>query len=402
MVVRVVCGVVGVALLVATVTGTAEAGPGSLQGRGRPLPGDVRAELEVLVDEVLGVIPGLALAVERPGLGRFVVTAGDRTLEPGRPVTSSTKFRIGSVTKTFTATVVLQLVEEGRLSLDDTLDRWLPEVQFADRITVRMLLNMTSGIFDEGGPGSRLVALATADPDRVWTPHEVVDLAIQDGPVAPPGGAFSYSDTNYVILGIIAHEVTRTPIQRLIESRIIRPLHLTGTSYPVTAEIPPPAATGYVTVEGEGQGEALVLHPSVYGAAGAMISTLHDLRIWARAYATGALLSPATRALQRQTVPTDVVFAPLPGLGQLPELTARYGLGIIEIDGYLGHNGIVSGFTTQLWHDPGTGTTIVALLNGEYFIPDQGSLVLEPVAEGLFTAVADVLDRRPAPLIRPG
>src|SRR3712207_9190983 len=109
----------------------------------------------------------------------------------------TTLFR-SSVTKTFTATVVLQLVDERRLALDDTLDTWLPQVQFADRITIRNLVNMTSGIFDEGGPGSLLVELAQAQRDRVWTPEEVVDLAVRQGPVGPPGGPFAYSDTNYV------------------------------------------------------------------------------------------------------------------------------------------------------------------------------------------------------------
>jgi D-alanyl-D-alanine carboxypeptidase len=381
---RRVAVLVACSLLVLTVE--ARAAAASPAGHGRPVPRAVRAELDAIVATVRQMgVPGVAVAVNGPCVGSYVSTSGTR--DGRRALNPQTKFRIGSITKTFTATVILQLVDRGLLSLDDTVDRWQPKLQHADQITIRMLLNMTSGIFDEGGQGSLLSELVAQDPGRVWAPQEIIDLAIRQGPVAAPPSPFYYSDTNYVLLGMIAQAVTGMPIGVLIERQILRPLHLTGTSYPSTATIPPPAAIGYVVEPDERVLVSAVYDPSMFAGAGAVISTLKDLQVWARALATGALLSPQMRAEQRQFNATGGAFGPLAGFGS-ESLPLSYGLGLVNAGGYLGHNGIVPGFTAEMWFDPATGTTIVVLMNALVF-NDVPALV--DVAGQVFVSIANVL-----------
>jgi D-alanyl-D-alanine carboxypeptidase len=313
-------------------------------------------------------------------------------------VNRATSFRVASITKTFTATAVLQLVDDGRLALDATIEAWAPRLAYADRITVRDLLGMTSGIPDEGGPGSLLSELAGDDPTRVWAPEEVIDLAVLDevlqGPTPP--GSYEYSDANYALLGIIAESVTGQPIDELVRRRILRPLHLRHTSFPASGlDMPSPGATGYGIEFPEGAvSPATVVDASVYGAAGAMISTLGDMERWARALATGALLSPAMQQERLRLTEDIAEFPPLPGFGGQP-VFGGYGLGILSVDGYLGHNGVVNGFMSELFHDPATGTSIVVLLNGETILTSGDDEELLPIADALFVTLADVVAGTP-------
>jgi D-alanyl-D-alanine carboxypeptidase len=305
-------------------------------------------------------IPGIVAAVSVPGQGSWVVASGQASLSPSQPVTTSSPFWIGSITKTFTGTVILQLVQQGKLSLTSPISQWEPSVQNASSITVQMLLNMTSGIFDEGGPGSQLAA----NPSATYTPQQIVDLAVAHGPAQPPG-QFYYSDTNYAILGIIAQDVTGQPIENLISSQLLGPLHLTHTSYPTATPTGPsaPLGNGYVV----GQGQAVpgpTVNPTALGAAGAMISTVGDLEIWAKALATGSLLSPATQQQRLQFVPTGIVFPPLPGTGISTGLAVQYGLGISSWGGLLGHNGQADAYTSDMLYLPAKNATVVVLANG--------------------------------------
>jgi D-alanyl-D-alanine carboxypeptidase len=188
------------------------------------------------------LIPGVEVAVTVPGQGCFISAAGLADTAGSVPLQLTDQFPIGSITKTFTATVILQLVQQGKLSLSAPISRWVPYVQHASAITVKMLLNMTSGIYDE--PGGQLLPDSEADPSTAWTPQQVVRFAVAQGPAAPPG-QFYYSDTNYIILGMIAQAVTGEPIQELITQRILRPLHLSHTSFPTAAAPPALRVQGY-------------------------------------------------------------------------------------------------------------------------------------------------------------
>jgi D-alanyl-D-alanine carboxypeptidase len=340
-------------------------------------------------------IPGVAVTVDQPGVGTFSTLRGSRSLVPAKPVNEATHFRIGSVTKTFTATVVLQLVEEHRLRLDEDVDRWEPHLPYAEQITISDLLDMHSGIFDEGGPGSTLAKLSQQDPGRAWTPQQVVDFAIADG--SSPPGTWLYSDTNYQLLALIAQRVTGRPIDELVTQRILRPLHLRHTSFPTTSRaMPQPAATPYQIVLPAGQvGVATTVNPSVLGGAGAMISTLPDMARWARALGSGELLSRSMQQTREQLLATNVEFPPLPGFGKTPSFAMGYGLGLAGIAGYFGHNGIVNGFTSDVFYDPSTHTTIAVLFNGEpFYVTGTGkSQQVEylPIADALFTSLAEIV-----------
>jgi D-alanyl-D-alanine carboxypeptidase len=305
-------------------------------------------------------------------------------------MTLSDHFRVGSVTKTFTATVILELVDRHALNLNDSISKWEPRVPNARRISIRMLLNMTSGIWDEGGAGSLLTKWIgqhcgqrpSPGCSRYWSPQSLVDLAIKQGPAYPPG-IYNYSDTNYVLLAMIAQRVTHTPFGSLLRRLVFDPLHLRHTSFPTrTLAMPQPAAAGYLPVP-TGAGNTIggyepgpLLSPSALFGAGNIISTLGDLQVWAKALGTGSLLKPTTQRLRLQVHSTPSLFQALAGTGLESGLMVSYGLGVADAGGLLGHNGIVAppGYTSELWYLPRQRASVVVLLNS--ITPCTGSAEL--------------------------
>jgi len=209
------------------------------------------------------------------------------------------------------------------------------------------------------------------DPGRVWTPQQVVRLADASGPAGPPG-QFHYSNTNYIILGMIAQAVTGEPIQELITTRILRPLHLYRTSFATVAALPHPVVHGY----GAGYGQVRDITPqydspaaiSVAGAAYGMMSTVGDLQVWARALATGRLLSAAVQRQRLRLIPAWGLgsFRPLPGTPGPATVPQRYGLGVAAVGRWLGHDGYVTGgYSADKFYLPARRATIVVLVNGQ-------------------------------------
>lgn len=264
-----------------------------------------------------------AVAGVRDGRDAWRGSSGRARLGRPEPVAVGSRFRAGSITKTFVATVVLQLVAEGRVRLADPVSRWLPGVvPGGRRITVRDLLGQTSGIADyletlvlPPDPGF------LADKDRTWTPDELIARAVAEPPTSgQPGEAFSYSNTNYLLLGEVIGRVTGRSYSQEIERRIIRPLGLHGTALPGTSEeIGGPHPHGYVPIEEDG-GRRLVdvtsMNPSVMGASGEIVSTTADLDTFYDALLGGRLLPP--RLLAEMTTPSA------PG--------SPYGLGVFVKD----------------------------------------------------------------------
>lgn len=260
--------------------------------------------------------------------------------------------------------MILKLVQSHRLRLNDPISTWEPGVPNARRITIRMLLNMTSGIWDEGGvgPDGQPSSLSTLIEQncgttgseqrcsRYWPPQTIVNLAIQDsknvthGPAYPPG-VWYYSDTNYVILAIIAQDVTGKPFGVLLKDLVLDPLHLNQTSFPTrTLALPAPSATGHrININSDNQFTGYVAQlqpsPSALFGAGNVVSTVHDLQVWARALATGALLTPRLQRLRLQLVQTGLEFSPLVDTSPTIGLPVQYGLGIADAGGMLGHKG---------------------------------------------------------------
>ncbi|MFE7563285.1 serine hydrolase domain-containing protein [Kitasatospora sp. NPDC057500] len=257
-------------------------------------------------------LPGMiATAVDTEGSWSAAVGTADTTT--GRPRSTRERFRIGSVTKPFIATVVLQLQAEGRLDLDDTVERWLPGLVSGNgndgsAVTVRQLLNHTSGVFDYGDdPGMGAVLFTPAFLARrydTYSLEQLVRIALAHPPVFAPGTSYRYSNTNYLLAGMVIERVTGRPYGEEVERRIVRPLGLTGTSAPGTATtLPRPHARGYSTLFGGSATplDVTELNPSMAGSAGAIVSTTTDLTRFLSALMRGRLLPQAE--LDEMTAP---------------------------------------------------------------------------------------------------
>jgi D-alanyl-D-alanine carboxypeptidase len=343
-----------------------------------------RARIVSRLDHVVSTIerlnvPGGVIGVTGKRVGSYQRAFG--VAAPGRPMTLGSEFRVASITKTFTATVILELVDRGKLELNQAISRWEPRLPYARIITIRKLLNMTSSIFDEGGPGSLLsqwigqnCALANPMPacsQHYWSPQSIVNLAIRQGAQFPPG-VYSYSDTNYVLLAMIAQDVTHKPFWLLLKQMIFDRLHLRHTFFPTSSTtMPPPATAGYDLYERIHKKTPVWQYtpgpqpnPSILFGAGAIISNLGDLRVWAKALATGTLLKSQTQQLRLQLLQTGGAFEPLAAAGSDAGLPLSYGLGVASLGGMLGHNGVQAPlYTAEMWYSPPQHGSVVVLFN---------------------------------------
>ncbi|MFF5704105.1 serine hydrolase domain-containing protein [Streptomyces sp. NPDC012794] len=293
-------------------------------------PDPVQQGLNALVVDD-GVPAALASVKDRDGRAR-TYTAGAR----------DGQVRIGSNTKTFTAVVVLQLVGEGRIGLDDKVETHLPDLVRGEgidgrRITVRELLQHTSGLPD-------YEADVTDDilGRRYLEPRDILDIAFRHKAVFEPGTSWAYSNTNYVLAGLIAQKITGRPLGEEIDKRIVRPLGLRHTYFPTAGDmtIREPHPKGYhQDAPGAPLRDVTEIDPSASWAAGQMISTNADLNQFLTALLDGRLLRPAQLAQMRTTVP-------------LGDTGAGYGLGLmsrpLSCGGvYWGHGGDIAGYETR-------------------------------------------------------
>jgi D-alanyl-D-alanine carboxypeptidase len=344
------------ALALTACTGVARRDPVPSAAAGAPPAATGRALDRLVADGA----PGAASLSTRDGrirASRFT-TAGVTDLRTGRPMERTDHFRAGSLTKTVVATVVLQLVAEGKLSLDDTADRQLPpgvpgigpdERGVLRQVTVRRLLDHTTGLFDY-----------TADPRLArqlrgrgfgahrydhHTPAELLRIALSHGPAAgsraygPAGGRgapFAYSNTNYLVLGLLIRGVTGHPYAEEIRRRVIGPVGLRDTSFPGTdPALPEPHGRAYARVGGR-RVDVTALDPSRAGAAGEMVTTLGDLNRFFAALLGGALLPPRQMAQLRSERGTGGAY----GLG-LYATVLPCGVTV------WGHNGDINGSYAQ-------------------------------------------------------
>ncbi len=261
--------------------------------------------------------PGAIIFVDAPGQGSWTTTLGTSDLATNAPIQVNSYMRIGSITKTFTATVILQLVDEGKLGLDDPVSKYQPEVPNGVHITIRQLLNMTSGLFEYSQDLGYNQAL-DADPAKVWNLKDLLAISFKHPPDFAPGKGWHYTNTSYILLGMIIEQLTHQSVEEVFQQRIFTPLGMNGTSFPPLASslISNPHPRGYLygtnvdamnallnafagreqdaqvkVAPGALPQDATDWNPSSYWTAGSAISTLHDLQIWARALATGQVVS---------------------------------------------------------------------------------------------------------------
>lgn len=286
-----------------------------------------RAIEAAVADGVPGVTAGA-----RDTRGTWSATAGVGDLRTGAPRSAADRYRVGSITKTFVATVLLQLEAEGRVSLDDPVDTWLPGVvrghgHDGRAITLRMLLNHTSGIYnytaDEAfGRTYFLKDGFLRHRYDTLSPRELVAIAMRHRPDFAPGTSWTYSNTNYVLAGMVIERVTGRSYAEEIGRRIIRPLKLTGTSVPGTrVTLPRPSSRAYSRFEQTTTGPAYDvtrLNPSIASSAGEMVSDSADLIRFYRALLRGDLLP----ARQLKQMKTTIAAGDAPNTG--------YGLGLMD------------------------------------------------------------------------
>jgi D-alanyl-D-alanine carboxypeptidase len=280
-------------------------------------------------------------------------------------MTPEVHHRIGSVTKTFTATLLLKAADEGLLSLDDSIDEYIKGVPNGDKITLGQMADMTSGIASYT-ESEQWVKEWSSDPTKVWKPEDLARFGIKESPLFKPGTAWFYSNTNYVLLGLVLQQVTGKPIEQLYEEEIIEPLHLEETSFPKTSSaIPEPYDRGY-TLQGKSSGSKPIdsthWSPSEAWTAGEMISTVDDLLVYGRALGTGKdLLSP-----QAQKERLDSFVDDVPPLNRPPlEGDLAYGIGLGKDHGWVGHNGEIPGYNTYLFYHPDIDAVLVVLVNSD-------------------------------------
>jgi D-alanyl-D-alanine carboxypeptidase len=295
--------------------------------------------------------------------GSYVRAFGIADKATGAPMQPEFYSRIGSVTKIFTVTGVLQLADRGRLGLDDPISRYVDGVPRGDEITLRQLARMQSGLFNYSATEAFDQELI-ADPYRHYTPQELLEYAFAQPEVFAPGDGFDYSNTNAILLGMVVEKVSGQSLADYLRDHILAPLGMNHTSLPTTNAFPDPHAQGYTDQTGPVI-TATDWDPSWGWAAGGMISTLDDLRIWVPAAATGQLLSPAMQTQRMQMVAVPGYPPP-----------AGYGLGINNNNGWIGHNGGLPGYETVSAYLPEQQTTLVILANTDipYGAPSRGHI----------------------------
>ncbi len=315
--------------------------------------GPVRSDACILQDTNLQAAldgarksPSALLAVKNEACGTTVYTSGTGA-------SAASLFHVASVTKTFVSAALLSLVKEGKVSLDDPLSKWVPGLPNTDGVTIHMLMNHTSGIFNftevSGFPGT--------DSTKKWTPRDLVDLATKNPPYFAPGKGWHYSNTNYVLVGMIAEQASGKSLGALIRERALVPAGLTHTFFNGEEPVAGDVVKGFI---GKNDVTNLV-NPSAVWASGAMLATPGDLVEWFPAlYTTDAVLDESTRSLLMKD-PAEA------GQG------LEYGLGVTILNNLTshgagaawGHQGDLPGFHCAGYYFTDKKTTVVAMVNSE-------------------------------------
>lgn len=296
-------------------------------------------------------LPGVIVGVWVPGQVEWVYASGVSNISTAQALNVMDKMRIASVTKTYTATVVLQLIEEGKLTLDTPLYGFAPYVPLADRITVRELLNHTSGIATYSADA--FTEALRNNPKTVWTPRQLVDIGISLPAKNAPGEKHSYSNTNYILLGMIIEQITGNKAEDEIQRRILGPLSMGASLFPLTGmtSIPAPSSRGYWPGLDGALSDITEIDPSSHWTSGGIISNVYDLRVWSKSLSLGTLLSPRMQAER------------LTWVSNPNDSNKYYGLGIMKYGNFLGHDGTMPGFESLVYYLPSRNATIVVLAN---------------------------------------
>ncbi len=342
-------------------------------------PPDVAAEIQAEMDDLTasGLPPGMVVWIDAPEY-RFAGASGFADLTHDLPMPPEGAFRIGSITKMFTATVIIQLAEDGVLTLDDPLALWLPDVAdqlpYGDQITLRHLLTHTSGVFnivEHEAYWADIFTQAKIDEDTGSVTLDCVQRNPNDtlaryvyGKDAnfEPGAGWRYSNTNYTLLGMVIEKATGMPLAKAYRTHIYEPLGMSSTFLDCYEDPVIDVVHGY-TGSGDTLTDLTELHESIGWSAGGLVSTAPDLIAFARGLFGGALFDDPESLVAMTT--------PAPG--------SSYGLGISIQPEYVGHAGTITGYRTLLNYAPASDTVVVMLYNIDSADPEQSQAdVLNP------------------------
>jgi len=317
-------------------------------------------KMKAVTDSVIANsrVPGVvALVVDNKKGINWMYTSGKNDVVNGLPMDSTFTFRIGSNTKTMTCTVLLQLVDEGLISLDDTLSKYFPGYPQADKITVTMLLNMRSGIYNYTDDTDVFAQSMVTEPSRVWQPDELIDLGFSHDFYFEPGSDIHYSNTNTFLIAKLIEKLTDNTLENEIYNRIIQPLGLENTRFLTSGiELPGNHGRGY-ELDGEGNYTDVTEHYDVsWGwAAGSAYSTPRDLQKYVEALVNGEFLTPT---LQQKRLTDNYSGRADLWLGKI-----NYGMGMMRCGSFYGHGGDMPGFSSTMYHSIEKDCTVVLYFN---------------------------------------
>jgi len=354
------------ALMVMLLTGCAT----TAQNNTQVFPTEVVTELQTKIDDVTtgGLPPGMILWIDAADY-QFEGASGLASLTDEIPMPPDGAFRIGSITKMFTATVIIQLAEDGVLTLDDSLALWLPEVADqlpnGDLITLRHLLTHTSGLFNiveheayyadifsemvvDEATGNVSLACQRRDPHDILARYVYGKDALFE-----PGAQWRYSNTNYTLLGMVIEKAAGTPLAKAYRSKIYEPLGMSSTFLDCYEDPLMDVVNGY-TGFGDDLTDVTELHESIGWAAGGLVSTAPDLVSFARGLFGGALFEDPNSLTAMTT----------------PALNSGYGMGISLQETFMGHAGYIAGFRSVLNYAPELDTVVVMLYNHDGADPE--------------------------------
>lgn len=318
-----------------------------------PLPAATVTQLDTLIQNTMKEqnLPSVAVGVWIPGQGEYRAAFGTANLGSGQARQVGDPFRIASISKTFTATAILQLADQGKLSTGDLLSKWFPAFPNAGQITLKDLLLMRSGVAEFADED--VLGAYYRRPLEPFTAQDAIRLAAEKASAfIPPNQKTVYTNTNFVLLEQIVERVSGQDMNAYLQEHVMAPLGMRRSFY-ATGPLLPSALHGYsLDAETKTFRDMTWLNPQLPGGAGAVVSTLDDLQTYVRALCTGTLLQPATQAerLAGQQIDGAPAFV-------------KYGEGVLQLGPFCGHNGTIFGFSSEAFYLPSQDAVIVINVN---------------------------------------
>ncbi len=327
------------------------------------------ADIEKAIEKTMEKeqLPGVIALVSSPEFNPLIITKGYANLAAKRPISANDLVRIASITKTFTATVIMQLAGEGRLSLDDKIAKFeekipaIKKMKYRNRITVRNLLTHNSGLADYFSD-KKFVSGYYNRPLLSWTPEQLMGVSLKLHQKRP-GGKAVYSNTNFILLGMIIEALTGSSYESEVTRRILIPAGLRNTYFPKTASIKGVFAHGYM----DGK-DVTFIDTSCGWAAGSLVSNLEDIWKWSVIFAEGELIDAKINEERKITVPVK----------GSPQMT--YGPGSMNIGNLTGHTGSILGYKHAMLYLPSKKASIIVLSNYESPAADLLCLAIAKIA----------------------